>query len=165
VLEEAGKVPIVEAAVDIWPAEAGPSRMRTFGSSDHFGRFALTGLEAGDFMLTIYKPGYEMFRKRITFVSPMKEMTVRLRQDVGVPVTARDAASGEPLPALSAFELMGDVAGSNLQFHLGEDGVGHLPSALAGSTITFGAHGYVPAVVRGWNGERLDLQLVKEQVH
>src|SRR5688572_16959287 len=39
VLEETGKVPLVGATVDLWPAEPGSSGSRRYGQSDHFGQF------------------------------------------------------------------------------------------------------------------------------
>ena len=66
VLEEGGEVPIVGAGVDIWPAESGASRIRLHDTWDDFGDFALAGLEPGDLVLTVYKPGYEMYRKQMT---------------------------------------------------------------------------------------------------
>jgi hypothetical protein len=39
--------------------------------------------------------------------------------------------------------------------------VGALPSGFAGGTLSFGAMGYAPMVIRNWGGERLDLQLAR----
>ena len=159
VFEAAGKAPLVGAEVVIWPAEGDSSDNRLYDRSDHLGQFELTGLEPGDFMLTAYKPGYEMFRKRISYTSPIADMTVRLRQETGAEVRAREADSGKPLKQLYATEMIGDRNGSRLQVHLNDKGVGYIPSALAGSTLSFSSYGYVPALIREWNGERLDLQL------
>lgn len=163
VLEEGGKVPVVGADVEIWPAEPGASRIRLHDRSDHFGQFALAGLEPGDFMLTAYKPGYEMFRKRISYGSPVAGMTVWLRQETGVEIRVREAGSGKPLPEVFAIEMIGDRNGSRLQLHLDGAGMGFIPSALAGGTLSVSAFGYVPAVIRGWNGQRLDLQLERQE--
>ena len=158
VLEEGSKVPIVGADVELWPAEPDSLQGRLRDRSNHFGQFALAGLEPGDFMLTAYKPGFEMFRERISFASPVADMTIGLRQNTGVEIRAHNARSGKPLPELFAFEMLGDRNGSKLQVHLDKDGIGYIPSALAGSTISFWANGYAPALVPEWSGQRLDLQ-------
>lgn len=159
VLEEGGKVPIVGADVDLWPAEPDSSQIRLRDRSNHFGQFALAGLEPGDFMLTAYKPGFEMFRERISYASPVADMTIRLRQNTGVEIRVRDARSGKPVQEVMAIEVLGNRNGSKIQLHLDEDGVGSIPSALAGSTISFWAYGYAQAMIREWSGQRLDLQL------
>lgn len=159
VLEEGGKVPIVGVDVDLWPAEPGSSPIRLHDRSNHFGQFALAGLEPGDFMLTAYKPGFEMFRERISYASPVADMTIRLRQNTGVEIRVRDARSGKPVQEVMAIEVLGNRNGSKIQLHLDEDGVGSIPSALAGSTISFFAYGYGQAMIREWSGQRLDLQL------
>ncbi len=163
VLEEGGKAPVVEADVDIWPAQPSSSRIRLHDSSDHFGQFALAGLEPGEFMLTAYKPGYEMFRERISYGSPIADLTIRLRQGKGVEIRAHEAGSGKPLQSVYAIEMIGDRNGSRLQLHLDENGIGYIPSALAGSSISFSAFGYVPAVIREWSGQGLDLQLRRQK--
>ncbi len=162
-LEEGGKVPIVGADVDLWPAAPGSSQIRLHDRSNHFGQFALAGLEPGDFMLTAYKPGFEMFRERISYASPVADMTIRLRQNTGVEIRVRDARSGKPVQEVIAIEVLGNRNGSKLQLHLDEDGIGNIPSALAGSTISFWAYGYGPAMIREWSGQRLDLQLDPEK--
>jgi hypothetical protein len=161
VFKAGSKAPVVGVDVDIWPMEPRTSRIRLHDRSDHLGHFALTGLEPGDFMLTAYKPGYEMFRERISYSSP-KEMTIRLRQDGGVQIRARHAGSGKPLQSVFAIEMVGERNGSRLQLRLDQNGVGSIPSALQGSTISFSAFGYAPVVIRDWNGQSLDLQLEKQ---
>ena len=162
VLEEGNKAPVVGADVDIWPTGPGSPR-RVHGRSDHFGQFALAGLEPGDFMLTAYKPGYEMFRRPFSYGSPVAGMTISLRQEMGVEIRAREASSGKPLQRIVAIELGGDHNGSRLQLQLDDDGMGYIPVALSGSTLSFSDFGYVPVVIRGWNGQRLDLQLERQK--
>ncbi|MEX2150285.1 MAG: carboxypeptidase-like regulatory domain-containing protein [Steroidobacteraceae bacterium] len=159
VFEEGGKVPIVGAEVDLWPAELGSPQIRLHDRSDHFGQFALAGLESGDFMLTAYKPGFEMFRERFSYASPVADMTIRLRQNAGVAIRVRDARSGKPVHEIIAIEMLGNRNGSRLQLHLDENGIGNLPSALTGSTISFWAYGHGSTIIHDWSGQPLDLQL------
>ena len=58
-----------------------------------------------------------------------------------------------------AMERIGSRNGSRLQLQLDESGIGHLPRALAGSTLTFSALGFTPVVITSWNGGELDLKL------
>jgi Protein of unknown function (DUF4242) len=132
-------------------------------ASDHFGQFALAGLEPGEFVLTAYKPGYEMHRERISYGSPITGMTIRLRRAKGVEIRVHEAGSRKPLESVHAIEMIGDRNGSYLQLRLDENGTGYIPGALAGSTISFSAMGYVPTVVRNWSGEGLELTLRQQQ--
>jgi hypothetical protein len=161
VLEDNGKVPIAEAQLNVWPVDRKSSNIWAFDRSDHYGRFALAGLEPGDFVMTVYKPGYEMYRERIAYASPTV-MTIRLARDLGVQVSAHDAAGGKPLQRLTAVEMIGDSNGVQLPVPLDEQGMGYIPGALAGATLVFWATGYATQTVSAWNGGRLELQFVRE---
>jgi hypothetical protein len=154
VLEAGGKAPVVGADVSIWSTER-----QTQDRSNDFGQFAFTGLEPGEFTLTVYKPGYEMVRKRIAYSSPVNDMTIRLRQETGAEIRVHDAFSGEPLSVIFATEMVGASPALTLRVDLDDDGVGYIPNALAGSTITFAAEGYAETVIRGWDGQGLNLRL------
>ncbi len=162
ILEDNGKVPVAEAELDVWPADPRSSRIRATDRSDHYGRFTMAGLEPGEFIVTVYKPGYEMYRDRIAYASPMTDMTIRLPRGTGVQMRARDAASGKPLRQVSAYEMIGDRNGLRLQVPLDEDGVGYIPGGLAGTTIAFWADGYASQTISSWNGQRLDLKFARE---
>ena len=122
----------------------------------------MPAMEPGDFILTAYKPGYEMFRERISYTSPVA-MTIRLGRDAGVQIRAQDAASGKPLQSVVATEMLGSRAGVTALVPLDEQGVGHIPGGLAGATLAFGSEGYAPQTVNAWNGARLDLKFAREQ--
>ena len=163
VLEEGDEMPIVGAEVDVWTAaESSPSPLRLYDHSNDIGRFQLRGLEPGDFILTVYKPGYRMFRERISYNPPAADMTVELRPDSGVEVRVRDAGTGQPLQAAFAFERIGDRNGMQLELQLDDNGVGHVPGELGGSTLAFAAQGYAVTTVQEWNGQELDLRLTRE---
>lgn len=159
VLDARGDEPIAGAEVFIWPAEPGEARRPTPYGSDEGGRFTLLGLEPGEFMVTVYKPGYEMFRQRISYETKPMELNIQLREDRGVRVTARQAAGGEPLKQLIAVEVIGAGRGSLLRLQLDDEGAGYLPSALSGSTLKFIAMGCEPTTIERWNGDQLDLEL------
>ncbi len=160
--EVKGDVPIVGVGVDICPVEPDSVRNRQRDQSDDFGKFELTGLEPGDYLLTVYKPGYEMFRKRISYESPIAGMTVRLREDTGVEVSVREAGNDQPLREVYVREKIGDRDGSGLRLNLDDNGVGYIPDALAGSTLSISANGFANAEIAGWGGQRLDLHLERE---
>lgn len=159
VLEDGGKAPIAGVEVEVWPVEPVPHRFRQHNRSDESGEFRLTGLEAGELILTAYKPGYEMVRKRISYDAPIANMTMRMRQDAGVEIQLRDAATARPLHSAYVIEMIGDRNGTRFELLLSSEGIGYIPSALAGSTLLFSVNGYSPARVAGWNGRRLDMRL------
>jgi hypothetical protein len=163
VFEEDGKVPIVEAAVDLRSAEPTGEWIRLWDRADHFGRFSLAGLESGAFILTVHKPGYELYREQIRYSSPIRDLTIRLRRDAGVALHARDAATGKPLQQLYANELIGDRNGFGLPVRLDDRGTGYLPAGLAGATLAFSSDGYAPQTVASWNGDQLELKFVRDR--
>jgi hypothetical protein len=165
VLEEGGKVPINGAEVAVWSVETTAPQIRLQDGADPFGRFQLAGLEPGDFMLIAYKPGYEMFRERISYTSPVADLRIQLRRDVGVELHAHDAASGKALSRVYASEMIGSRRGANLVVQLDESGVGYIPKALADAAIEFTAGGYAPLLIPRWNGKALELKLVRNQAY
>jgi hypothetical protein len=152
VLEAGGAVPIIGAGVHVMGLEKATSRVRVYKESDHFGQFALTGVEPGEIILSVYKPGYEMYRERIAFSSPITDMTIRLSRSNGVEIRAH-LASGEPVR-----EVMLQATGIGLYIHLDENGVGSVPIALAGGTLSIRGPRKDPIVIRDWNAQPLDLQ-------
>jgi hypothetical protein len=161
-VEEAGRVPVVGVDVDIWSPQSDSNRVWRSERSNHFGEFTFAGLEPGDYVVSAYKPGYEMYRDRISFGSGMDEMIIRLRQGKGVEIRMHEAVGGLPIRNAQLYESIGGRRGSGLVLHLDENGVGYIPRALAGSTLKFHAPPYAPAVVSDWNGEELDLQLEQQ---
>jgi hypothetical protein len=162
VLEEDGNIPLVGAAIDVWPADPDVEWIRLFDRADHLGRFAVAGLEPGAFTFTIYKPGYELYREQIRYSSPLRDMTIRLRRDSGVALQARDAATGKPLQQLYVYEMVGERNGGiSLHVDLDEQGLGAIPTGLAGATVSFASAGYVSQTVTSWDGDRLDLKFVR----
>ena len=163
VLEQGGEVPIVGADVYIWPTEPGWARNRLQGQSNDFGKFTLVGMEPGDFVLTVYKPGYEMFRERISYSSPVADLTVPLRQDMGVEVRVREAGSGKPLQQVSAIELIGDRDGASCSSAWTMMVWVTFRARSQAALFRFSAMGHAPAVIAGWSGQPLDLQLEPEE--
>jgi len=158
VVEDGSEVPIIGATVDVRGTEVETSAIDAHKSTDQFGRFKLTGLEPGDMLFTVFKPGYEMYRERIVYDTPVADKTVRLRKTTGVEVRAH-SDRGEPLRLLGVAEVIpGNEREINLQIPLDREGMGFLPSALAGSTLRIYGSGPNPIVVRQWDGHSLDLK-------
>jgi hypothetical protein len=147
--------PIEGAVVNIWPAEAVDAHRPMPSGSDALGRFTLVGVDPGEYLLTVYKPGYEMVRKHISLGTNSADLELVLREERGVEVTAREAVSGTPVRAIEVI----DNGRGSLTLYLDKDGVGYLPSALAGSTLRFMTRCCEPTVIEAWNGGRLELQL------
>jgi hypothetical protein len=163
ILEDNGKVPIADAELAVWPADPKTSKSRAFNRTDHYGRFAMAGLEPADFVMTVYKPGYALYRERLAFTASTLDMTIRLRRDAGVEVRAHDAATGKPLQKVVASEMRGDRPTFQISVPLDQQGTGYIPAALAGTAIDFWAEGYAKQSVRDWDGEELHLKFVREQ--
>lgn len=159
VLEADGAVPIVGADVYVRGTDTATSRVHAYRKSDHFGLFNATGLEPGDIQFTVYKPGYELYREKIVYSSPITNKTVKLRRGGGgVEIRVHRAANGEPA---HGFLVNEDVEGNDwdtdLWIPLDGDGIGFMPSALAGSTLTINRPGRKEIVIREWDGSSLDL--------
>jgi Carboxypeptidase regulatory-like domain len=158
VIEDGSEVPIVGATVNVRGTEVETSSVDAHKSTDQFGRFKLTGLERGDILFTVFKPGYEMYRERLVYDTPVADKTVRLRKTTGVEVRAHSAA-GEPLRSLWVLEVIpGNEQEIGLQIPLNLEGAGFLPSALAGSSLIIYGGGQNPIVIRQWDGHSLDLK-------
>jgi Carboxypeptidase regulatory-like domain len=163
VLEEGGTVPVTGANVNVWAADFTNLPVWLRDRSDDFGHFGLTGLEPGEFVLTVHKPEYALYRKRISYESPVADMTIRLQRDRGVEVSVRTGDGKRP-QAVSVHELIrtetgGSWSGIGFQLSLDENGLAYIPSALAGSTLSFSARGYALVTIREWNGQSLTLDL------
>jgi hypothetical protein len=162
VLEDGGKVPIVGALVDVRSAQPAGVAVRLVERSDHFGQFSLRGLQPGDFVLSVYKPGYELYRAPLAYGSPVKDMAIRLRPAKGVEVRILEADTGKPIPRASAIETVGNMYGTALPLQIDENGLGHLPSGMAGSTLVFSAPGYSDVTISDWNGQGLEVNMQKQ---
>jgi hypothetical protein len=160
VSEDPSGVPIVGARVDVRAADTGAKLPSRQSSTDHFGRFALGSLQPGDYIVTIYKPDFGMYRERVSFTSATTDRAIRLEPDRGVLVRVRSAVNGAPLRMVEATELIAGIRVGGVRLSLDEEGSAYLPSGLMGSSLSFTTSGFEPAEVRAWDGRELDLRLV-----
>jgi hypothetical protein len=162
IVEEGASVPIVGSGVHLINVKPEAPRVRVYKETDHSGQFSMTGLQSGELLLSVYKPGYEMVRERVTYGTPISGMTIRLRPSPGVGISVIDAESGRGIREVFLSETIGDTDGIGLWVRLDENGAGSLPSALSGSTLRIAARGgYAPAVIQEWNAQPLELRLKK----
>ncbi len=161
VLEDgAGAVPVVGADVFVRGLDAATDRVHAFRQTNHFGNFSMTGLQTGDVLLTVYKPGYEMYRERIAYATPIMDKKITLQQGGGVEIRVESSSDAESLRGFMMTEKMrGDAWDVDLWIPVNREGIGHLPSALIGSTLEIQGAGDKPIVIREWDGQPLDLKL------
>jgi hypothetical protein len=161
IVEDGGTVPIVNAGVHVLGTEPQTAIVRSYKESDDFGQFRLIGIEPGEILLTVYKPGYEMQREKISYSSPITNKTITLRKSAGVEVRVQSAPTGPEIRQLFMSEQMpGSDYGIGLWIALDGEGVGYLPGALAGSTLIMQRPGARPIVIEKWNGQPLELKFV-----
>lgn len=161
IVEDGGTVPIVNAGVHVIGTEPQTAIVRSYKESDDFGQFRLIGIEPGEILLTVYKPGYEMQREKISYSSPITNKAITLRKSAGVEVRVQSAPNGPEIRQLFISEKMPDSDyGIGLSIALDGEGIGYLPSALAGSTLSIARSGARPIVIEKWNGQSLELKFV-----
>jgi hypothetical protein len=163
VLEEGSKIPVVGAMIDVRRAQPRANGYRLGDLSDHFGQFAVRGLETGEFVLTVYKAGYELYRAPLSYGSPIADMTIYMRAGRGIDIKARDAENNRDVDNITIVELVNGWSGIILQLQADQNGVARIPSGFAGSSLKIAAFGYQPLEINQWNGQQLDLSLRREQ--
>ena len=160
VVEEDGTVPIVGANVYVRGTAPETNRVRGETQTNDFGRFVLTGIEPGEIVLLVYKSGYELHREKISYSSPITNKTITLRKSTGVEVRLRFAQNVRRIDRFFLQEkLPGTDYGIGLWVPVNSEGVGYLPSALAGSGLTITGLGGKRFVFEKWDGQPLDLKL------
>jgi hypothetical protein len=162
VFEEGGKVPVVGAYVTIRPTRPNPRTEGWGDVSNHFGQFAIRGLQPGDFLLNAYKPGYELYRTPFSYGAPVADLAIYMRPARGVEIRLSDAASNKPITSIAVAEMFNGAPGIVMQLQADQNGVSYLPSGLAGSSLRFLARGYNPVDIVSWNGQLLDLRLQRQ---
>ncbi len=160
VVEDGGTLPIVNAGVHVIGTEPQTAIVRSYKESDDFGQFRLIGIEPGEILLSVYKPGYEMHREKISYSSPITNKTITLRKSAGVEIRLQFAQNVRRIDRFFLQEkLPGTDYGIGLWVAVNSEGVGYLPGALAGSGLTITGLGGKRVVIEEWDGQPLDLKL------
>lgn len=158
VVEDGGAVPIVGAAVYLRGSAPETARVRGDKQTDDFGQFALTGIEPGEIVLMVYKPGYEMHREKIAYSSPITNKTITLRKSPGVEVRVQPGSRRFPRGFTLTQSFPGNDYGVDLWMPLDHEGLCHVPGALAGTTFQIGRFSGKPIVIEEWDGQPFELQ-------
>ena len=157
VVEEGGAVPIVAANVYVRGSAPETARVRGDKQTDDFGRFALTGIEPGEIVLMVYKPGYELHSENIAYSSPITNRTITLRRSVGVEVRVRPGSRRFPRGFTITQSFPGNDRVVDLWMPVDREGVCHVPGALAGTTFQIGRFSGKPIVIEEWDGQPFEL--------
>lgn len=157
VVEDGGAVPIVGADVYVRGSEPATARVRGDKKTDHFGQFALTGIEPGDIVLMVYKRGYEMHREQIAYSAPITNKTITLRRNAGVEVRVKPGSTRFPRGFTLTQYIPGNDYEIDLWMPLDREGLCHIPAALAGTTFHIGRFSGEPIVIEEWDGQSFDL--------
>ncbi|HET9446434.1 MAG TPA: carboxypeptidase-like regulatory domain-containing protein [Steroidobacteraceae bacterium] len=157
VVEDGGAVPIVGADVHVRGSEPATARVHGYKKTDHFGQFTLTGIEPGEIMLMVYKPGYELYREKIAYSSPMTNKTITLRRSAGVEVRVKPGSRRFPRGFTITQYIPGNDYMIDLWMPLDREGVCHVPAALTGTTFHIGRFSGEPIVIEEWDGQSFEL--------
>jgi len=157
ILEDSSGAPMAGALVDIDVVEGLSPRIRLHVQTDQLGQFKIASVVPAEYTLTVYKPGYRLHRERISIDPNSAAPVVRLRQDRGIEIRGRDAA-GKPVREIMLMESVGGRNGISTNLQLDENGVGYLPSGLAGSDLKLVARGDGLVDISSWDGGALDLR-------
>ena len=128
-------------------------------STDDQGRFEIQALGAGDYLLSAYRQGYEVFTQRISLRESMKDATVELASASGQTLRLSEANTGRPLTSVRVGVAKESRLIARFQIFLGKDGVGVLSRSLTGYDLTLEAISYRPHGVPSWAGEPLSAGL------
>jgi hypothetical protein len=157
VLEDGGSVPIVGADVYLRGSAPETARVRGDKKTDDFGQLALTGIEHGEIVLIVYKPGYEMYREKIAYSSPITNKTITLRRNPGVEVHVKSGSRRFPIGFTITQSFPGNDSLIDIWVPLDRERVGHVPSALAGTTFQIGRFSGQPLLFEDWDGQPFEL--------
>jgi hypothetical protein len=157
VVEEGGAVPIVGASVYARGSAPETARVGSDKQTDDFGQFALTGLEPGEIVLTVYKPGYELHREKIAYSAPITNRTIGLRKSEGVEVRVQAGSRRFPRGFTITQSIPGNEYVIDLWIPLDREGVCHVPGALAGTSFQIGRFSGKPIEIENWDGQPFEL--------
>ena len=157
VVEDGGAVPIVGADVYLRGSAPETSRVRGDKKTDDFGQFALTGIEPGEIVLLVYKAGYELYRERISYSSPITNKTITLRKSTGVEVHVKAGSRRFPIGFTITQSFAGNDSVIDIWVPLNRERVGYVPSALAGTTFQIGRFSGTPLLFEDWDGQPFEL--------
>lgn len=158
VVEDGDAVPIVGAHVYARGTGRETAGVRSNTQTDDFGRFDLTGIEPGEIVLIVYKPGYELHREKIVYSATGANQAITLRRSAGVEVRVKPGARRFPRGFTITQMLPGSAYAVDLWIPVSREGTCHVPNALAGTTFQIGRFSGEPIVMEKWDGQPFELQ-------
>jgi len=158
VTDEQTGAPIPQADVMVSNLTPGMPFGAARGRTNQFGTFMAGMFESGDYLVTVYKPGYSAVRERISIGTTRMQRAFKLRAEVGVELQVR-APNGELPPEAMLTEYLGDRPINLISIPIDANGRGFIPAAFAGSQIVIGIRGFTPVDIEKWDGQSLDMQL------
>jgi hypothetical protein len=157
VVEAGSAVPIVGAYVYIRGSAPETARVGGDKQTDDYGQFTFTGIEPGEIMLMVYKPGYEMDREKIAYSEPIANKTITLRKSAGVEVRVQKGSRRFPRGFTLTQSFPGNDYVVDIWMPLDPEGLCHIPGALAGTTFQIGRFSGKPIVMEDWDGRPFEL--------
>jgi hypothetical protein len=157
IVEQGTAVPIVGANVYVRGSAPETARVRSDKQTDDFGQVVLIGIEPGEIVLEVFKPGYEMHREKIAYSSPITGKTISLRKSAGVEVRVKPGSLRFPRGFTLTQSFPDNEYVVDIWFPLERDGVCHVPAALAGTTFQIGRFSGEPIMFEDWDGQPFDL--------
>jgi hypothetical protein len=161
VVEDGSSIPIVHADVYFRGIDSATAQVHGYKATNDFGEFSLTGFEPGEIMLIVYLAGYELYQEKVAYSAPIKNKIISLRKSSGVEVRVHQAAENQQFARgiMVTDTIPGAERQIDLWIPLNREGVGSLPSALAGSKLAIQNNGGKQIVIDEWDGQPLELQL------
>jgi hypothetical protein len=160
VIEDGSSIPIVHADVYMRGIDSATARVHGYKPTDDFGKFSLTGFEPGEVVLIVYMAGYELYQEKISYSVPITNKTIALRKSSGVEVRVHRTEHQEFARGVMVTDTIpGAELEVDLWIPLNREGVGSLPSSLAGNKLAIRSFGNKQIVIDEWDGQPLDLQL------
>jgi carboxypeptidase family protein len=160
VVEDGSSIPIVHADVYTRGIEAATAQVHGYKATNDFGEFSLTGFEPGEIMLIVYLAGYELYVEKVSYSVPIRNKTISLRKSAGVEVRVHQNGDQEFARGVTVTDTIpGAEREIDLWIPLNREGVGSLPSALAGSKLAIRNNSGKQIVIDEWDGQPLELQL------
>jgi hypothetical protein len=157
VVEDGASVPVVGANVYVRGSAPETARVQGDKQTDDFGQFTFTGIEPGEIVLIVYKPGYELYRETIAYSSPITNRTIALRKSTGVEVRVQPGSRRFPRGFTITQSFPGNGYVVDLWMPLDREGAGHVPIALAGTTLQIGRFSGDPIMIEKWDGQPFEL--------
>ena len=121
------------------------------------GAFSFIGLTAGDYLLTVLCPGYDVSQQRLHLPATPGDLEVTLQPNKGVALRL-NSSTADVEEAMVMVQDDGELT-FVLELRTDENGAARLPPSLVGQTLEIITRGHRPYVISEWSGMPLDIEL------